>query len=255
MLNVLKSDFYKLMRRKSFYICGLISGLFGIALVVLVNNLYPNAKDFGYNGINSMSAGLGQVTLLTTIFLSMFIPAEFAYGTIKNMASRGISRASLYISKLIMGIFTIITYTLFTALCGFVSGSIMWGVGEFKNDEFLDILKIFGLFLLAEICLQSVFIMVGFLIRHTGGTVATNLGVLYVIGVILFPIIDYVVKTWEWLGYTITSSDYWVGTYVQTFLDLEVEQDLINKGIWVCLVYFVVSTAIGIFTFHKRDIK
>ena len=255
MLNILKSDFYKLIRRKSFYVCGLIAGLFGIILVVLLNNLYPDAKDFGFNGINSMSFGLGQITLLVTIFVSMFVPSEFAYGTIKNMASRGISRVSVYISKLITAVFTAVVYTLFTALCGFISGSIMWGVGEFKTDEFLDILKLFGLFLLAEICLQSVFVMIGFIIRHTGGTVATNLGLYYVVEVVLFPIIDYVVKTWAWLGYSIKSSEYWVGTYVQKFMEMNLSQDFINKGIIVCLVYFAVSTAIGIFTFYKRDIK
>lgn len=255
MLSVIKSDFYKLFRRKSFYICGAVAGLVGIVLVVLINNLYPDAKEYGYNGLNSIGAGLGQVTLLTTIFLSMFIPSEFAYGTVKNMASRGISRVSIYVSKLIMGVFTAVSYTLFTALCGFVSGSIMWGVGEFKSNEFLETLKLFGLFLLAQICLESVFIMVGFLIQHTGGTVATNLGLLFITDILVTPIIDFVVKNWPLFGYTIKSEEYWAGNYVKVFMEVSPEQDIINRGILVCLSYLIISTAIGIFTFCKRDIK
>lgn len=254
MLSVLKSDFYKLFLRKSFYICGLIAGAFGILLVVLINNVYPDAKDFGYSGINSIGVGIGQITLLATIFLSMFIPSEFGFGTIKNMASRGISRINIYLSKLIVGIFTSIVYTIFVSLCGFVSGSIMWGVGEIKGNEGLDLLKMFGLFILAEICLQSVFIMVGFLVRHMGGTVAINLGIYVVISQVIFPIVDYAVKAWPLLGYNINSSEYWVGTYTQTFTAMNIEQDIINKGIIVCLVYFVLSTVIGVLDFCRRDI-
>lgn len=254
MINVLKSDFYKLFLRKSFYICGIIAGAFGVLLVVLINNLYPNAKDFGYSGINSIGVGIGQITLLTTIFLSMFIPSEFAFGTIKNMASRGINRASIYFSKLTIGIFTSVVYTIFVSLCGFIAGSIMWGVGEFKSDEGLQLLEMFGLFILAEICLQSVFIMIGFLVRHMGGTVAINLGIYMIISQVIFPIINYAVKTLPWLGYEIDSAEYWVGTYAQIFTAVNIEQDIVNKGIIVCLVYLILSTAIGILDFCRRDV-
>lgn len=256
MFSVLKSDFYKLFCRKAFYICGLISGLVGVLLVVLINNEFPYAKELGYNGINSTYIGLGQVTLLATIFLSMFVSSEFSYGTIKNMCSRGISRAGIYLSKIIIGIFTSITYILFTAFCGFVSGSLMWGVGELKSEDFWSILRLFGLFILAEACLQSIFIMIGFLIRHSGGTVSANLGIYVTANILIFPILDYGIKSLKWFELKESTSQYWVGSYVQTFMSsLELDQAVINRGIIVCLVYFVISLIIGITTFYRRDVR
>ena len=256
MLSVLKSDFYKLFLRRSFYVCGLISGALGVLLVVLINNQFPFAKEFGYNGINSITIGLGQVTLLTTVFVSMFIPSEFAYGTIKNICSKGINRGVIYSSKLLVGVFTSVIYTLFTAVCGFVAGSLMWGVGDFKQDEFLDIIKMVALFILAEICLQSVFIMIGFLIRHTGGTVAANLGIYIATDIIIIPIIDFMIKISNWVKLENSVSDYWVGSYAQNFLsNVNLQQDVITRGVIVCLAYLIVSTIIGMFVFYKRDIK
>lgn len=256
MINVLKSDFYKLFLRKAFYICGVISGLIGVLLVVLINNEFPFAKELGYNGISSSYIGLGQVTLLTTVFLSMFVSSEFAYGTIKNMCSKGISCVSIYLSKVVMGAFTSIVYTLFTGLCGFIAGSLMWGVGEFNIDEFWNILRLFALFILAELCLQSVFIMISFLIRHTGGTVSANLAVYVLAPALLLPLLDYIIKSLKWFELEGGVSKYWVGSYMQIFSGtLQLEQEVICTGIIVCLIYFIVSTAIGIISFYKRDIR
>lgn len=256
MISVLKSDFYKLLRRKSFYICGLLAGVIGIISVVLIKTLLPGFEDYyDFNGINSMSAGIRQETLLITVFLSLFVSSEFSSGTIKNIASRGKNRITLYLSKIFMGIFTTVVYTLFVALCGFIAGSISWGVGEYNQSEFLDILRLFALFTLAEVCLQSVFIAIAFIIRHTGGTIALNIGILYVIAELLFPLIDYIFESWSVLGYTIKSSDYWVGSYINLFTGTTLEQDVINRGIIVCLCYFVASTVIGIVQFCKRDIN
>ena len=253
MLNVLKSDLYKLSLRKSFYICGLLSGAFGVFLVVLLNNLF-SAGDIGFNGIRSIVVGIDKITIFVAVVLSVFVPSEFALGTIKNSVSKGISRVEIYLSKLAVGVFVSLAYTLFSGLCGFVSGSIMWGVGTVSTDEALGILKVIGLFLLAEVCVQSVFIMVGFLVRHTGATAAINLVIILVADQVVFPIIDYVVEHWALLGYTIKSSEYWVGSYVSTFLDENIKQEMINKGLAVCLVYLVLATAIGIIDFCRRDV-
>lgn len=256
MINVLRSDFYKLFLRKAFYICGLISGLIGVLLVVLINNEFPFAKELGYNGISSTYIGLGQVTLLTTVFLSMFVSSEFAYGTIKNMCSKGIGRVSIYLSKVVIGIFTSAVYTLFTGFCGFVAGSLMWGVGEFNIDEFWNILRLFGLFILAELCLQSVFIMIGFLIRHSGGTVSANLAVYVLAPALVIPVLDYIIKSLRWFELEEGVSAYWVGSYMQIFSGtLQLEQKVIVTGIIVCLAYFIVSTVIGIVSFCTRDVK
>ena len=261
MINLLKSDFYKLLTRKSFYICGAISAFLGILGVIMMNSDIKSLgaeidpKLFGLSGISAMISGVSDVTLLSVIFLSMFIASEFSFGTIKNIASRGVGRVNIYLSKLIMGIFTVVTYTITSGLVGFIAGTIMWGPGEFNQEVVLNILRMVGLFLLAEISLQSVFMMVSFIVRNTGGAIALNLAIIILASSLILVFIDYGCSAWLNIS-DFKSANYWVGTYVQNhFLSLDIENDVIIRGVIVSLVYFVLSTAVGIFTFQKRDIK
>lgn len=256
MINVIRSDFYKLFRMKSFYICGLLSGIFGVLSVMLLDvagDFLMIGKD--PNGINSITYSMGDSETFATIFLSLLVASEFSHGTIKNMVSRGISKVNIYLSKIIVGIFTVITYSLTSILFGFICASIKWGVGEYNQNEFLEILKMFGLYILAAICLESMFIMIAFVVRNTGGTIAVNLVLLNAIAAIIFPVIDLIAAQWDVIHRAIDSSAYWVGTYTGTFAKLGLEQYIINRGIIVCLSYFVISTIIGIVTFYKKDIQ
>lgn len=260
MINLLRSDFYKLLTRKSFYICGAISALLGILGVIMMNSTIRglgidiDPRVFGLTGINAMASGMANVTLLSTIFLSMFVSSEFSFGTIKNMASRGAGRINIYLSKLIMGVFTIVSYTVVSAAVGFAAGTIMWGAGEFSQEIGLNILRMAGLFLLAEISLQALFIMISFIVRHTGGSIAINLVIIMIATPIILAFIDYACI--EWLNTEIKSSDYWVATYTQNyFVSLNIENEVIQRGVITCLIYLIASTAVGMFTFKKRDIK
>ena len=49
-------------------------------------------------------------------------------------------------------------------------------------------------------------------------------------------------------------SKYWVGQYYG-MAKLDVANDVLQTGIIVSLVYIVVSSAIGIYSFYKRDVK
>lgn len=260
MINVLTSDFYKLFQRKSFYICGIISAIFGIISVFLVKSTAPVIPDgmdaslLGYSGIGQISSGLIEVTLFAIIFLSMFVSSEFSFGTIKNIASRGVSRVQIYLSKLIVSIFVVVVYSLFSALSGFITGSILYGaVGEFSGQVWLDIFRMIGLFLLAQISIQSIFIMISFIIRHTGGAVAVNIGVYMLVGGMLLPVMDFALNKWFDLGFKLM--EYWPYDYIEKFSSMNIANNVINTGIIVCVSYLILSTAIGIFDFCRRDIK
>ena len=261
MLNLILSDFYKLFKRKSFYVCAIIAMVMSCLGVILLNSMLNiggievTAKEMGYNGIYALTTGIGESTLLVTILISMFVPSEFAFGTIKNIASKGISRASIYLSKFIICVFVCFIYTLLCAITSFTLGSIMWEIGDFSNQNvILDILRMFGLFLLAQIALESIFIMVGFIIRQTGGTVASNLAITIVVPGVIISFIDFACSAWLKIE-NFSAAKYWISDYLNDFLSLTIDQEIINRGLIVCICYILASTAIGIYTFYKRDIK
>lgn len=259
MVNLLRADFYKLFRAKSFYICAAIAALLSILNVVLLNRslnseLGISPSLLGYDGLFALTSGIGQATLFITIMNSIFVPSEFAHGTIKNIASRGLSRWSIYLSKLIIGIFVSVAYILVCSLCSFGVGSAMWGMGDIDRAVFLDISRMLGLFLLAEVAVQSIFIMFGFLIRHTGGTSFTNLGIMILAQTLILPVINFGLSEWLKLE-NIDVTDYWPASYLIRYGSLDILSEDIITGVIVSCAFIVVTTALGIFSFYKRDIK
>ncbi len=282
MFGLIKSDFYKLFRMKSFCICAAIaavlSGLGIFALDALDKAQYAmyGLEDMfisQYTGVYSLTLGLGSATLFTTILVSMFVPGEFKFGTIKNIASRGISRVGIYFSKYIVTIFISVVYSLICAAAAFITGCCLAGVGDFDRTIFLDILEVFGLFLLAQIAMQSIFQMIGFLVRSTGWTIGANIAIFAFLPSMVLNLIDFAVNSWlapavasvDWLSSWLkienfSSNNYWPFPYLSEFANIDILhmdffQPVLTRGLIVCVVYIVLTTVIGLWTFQKRDIN
>lgn len=281
MFGLIKSDFYKLFRMKSFYICAAIaavlSGLGIVSLNMLDKMQYAmyGLEDMfisQYTGVYALTLGLGSATLFTTIVVSMFVAGEFKFGTIKNIASRGIGRVSIYFSKYIITVFISVIYSLVCAAAAFITGCCLAGVGDFDRAVFLDILEIFGLFLLAQIAMQSIFQMIGFLVRSTGWTIGTNIAIFAFLPTMVLNLVDMAVNNWlapavtsvEWLSSWLkienfSSNNYWPYPYLSEFTNIDILHmdffyPILTRGLIVCAVYIILTTAIGILTFQKRDI-
>ena len=280
MLGLIKSDFYKLFRMKSFYICGVIAALLaGLGIWAFdLSARYEFAK-YGwedlyvsqFTGVYSMTFGLTFATLFVTIMISMFIPGEFKFGTIKNIISKGFSRVSIYFSKFVTMMFVSFSYAFLCMISAFAVGTTIAGVGDFDRSVFLDIMATFGLFLLAQIAFQSICQMVGFLVANTGWTVTTNIliflflpdAVLNTINLIINNLVAPWVASVDWLSWikidNFNINDYWPFPYIVKFvkpdiLHMDFYRQMLVTGIIVCVVYIVVASTIGLLSFRKRDI-
>ena len=225
-----------------------------------------------YTGMYALTLGFGSATLFITIFVSMFTPGEFKFGTIKNIVSRGFGRTEIYFSKYIIMIFVCVVYSLICGLAAFISGWCLAGIGDFDRTIFLDTLEVYGLFLLAEIALQSIFQMIAFMVRSTGWTIGTNIAIFAFLPTMVLTLIDLAVNDWiapavasaDWLNSWIkiekfSSNNYWPYPYLSEFTNIDVLHmdffyPVLTRGLIVCAVYIVLATAVGIFTFKKRDI-
>lgn len=259
MLNLIRADFYKLFRTKAFYICGVLAAIFSCLLgAVMINYTISqfggiSAKSLGYDAVYALTVGISWANLFTTIMISMFIPNEFSYGTIKNIASKGVSRANIYLSKIILAISVSAIYILVCAITSFTIGSIMWGAGDLTREVYLDVFRMLGLFWLVESAIQCIVVMMGFFIRQTGGTVAANLAI-----IIAMPDLISLINFGIYSLFKVEDFDiakYWPSTYISKYLSLDILKEDINIGMIVCAAYIVVSILIGIFFFYKRDVK
>lgn len=257
MINVIKSDFYKLFKRKSFYICLAIALLLTVLGIILVmpskEEIDSTISYLPVKSINFFANGLSESTLFITILISMFVPCEFAFGTIKNIASRGIDRFKIYLSKLLVCSCVSVIYSLVCAIVGFCTAAIMIGVDGFNQEMVMNIFRMFGLFILAQISYQSFIVMLGFLIRNVGGTISVSLAISILEPVLLIPVINLLAD--KWFHYDLNISEYLSSNYVSSFANLDISTTVINKGVTVCLIYLILTTAIGIVDFYNRDIK
>lgn len=256
MINLLRADFYKLIRRKSFYICALLGMLLSGLSIWSLNQSFSGmpASLFGYNASTALSYGITGGSLFCLIFVSMFVSGEFSFGTMKNIISSGQSRINIYLSKMIMTLMIITVYTVLCGIVAFAVGGIFWGFEGISRDDYLSILRMIGLVISVELAMNSLYIMVSFLVRGTGGTISINVLMRMIFRDFVLPIINAGVYKF-FKNSEFDAAKYWPDTYMSPFLSLTVETKDITMGLTVCLVAILISSAIGIFTFVKRDIK
>lgn len=117
MKSLIRSDFYKLRKAKSFWVCMILAVALAVFSVLIMDfsvklmdkvpqqaaqeeaALEESGLNISTNGIPMSSADLnassmllmqfaGTTTILISIFVSLFVGGEFSHGTIKNLASK-----------------------------------------------------------------------------------------------------------------------------------------------------------------------
>ena len=248
--KLIKADFYKILHTKYFYICAVLSALMAV-LSVYTYNIY--ASFLNLNSSKVILEGLEFGTFLT-IVISLFIPSDFSYGTIKNTIASGANRISIYFSKMTVSLTMLVIYAVICCVASFTTGSIIWEVGEYTREIYIDLLQSISFYLFAYLALVSFYIMVGFLVRRSGITIAINIGI-PLVELVLFKFINYALVTWLKIE-DFTFNDYLPSTYVSKALNFStLTSQEINTGLIVCGAWILVTTIIGIITFKCRDIK
>lgn len=262
MINLLKSDFYRLFRSKAYYICILVSCLLfaaGAFIIKWSNQLMAQAQkletvpelpfksglSYGFTAFSS-----GDVHIFMAIFIAIFVTAEFTHGTMKNAVSKGFSKIKIYLTKLIT--MTAATYimVLVMLLIGFAAGTIVTGNFIAEGDNFALLLRMVAIELLLHLSLTAVFVMIGMIIKNNGGTIAISIIGIFTFGPLIYQLLDMLFDPKK------SFTNYGLQNNIKFFyLNLEKTSDDIIRAILVGLAFFVVTTAAGLLTFRKADIK
>lgn len=130
MKNLLKFEFYKLLRQKSFYICtGVILAMSLISLLLkqaLANNSELNITT--PSGVSTLLSAVSSsnFTMICGIFIALFVCTDYDQLTIKNVYSRGFSRNDVYFAKLVVSLIATLIMFVITLLFTFAVGNIMF---------------------------------------------------------------------------------------------------------------------------------
>jgi ABC-2 type transport system permease protein len=258
-MSMIRTELFKLMRLKAFWICLLIA--------VVVGVLLPLSAKAGLNVVESEPSFFGSVTLtigaidvlyfsmnnplvtvLMAIVISIFVSSEFSHGTMKNFVSKGGNRTRIYLSKLVVCFIVTVAIAAGYVIAILVCGTAILGfdsAGTFDADVFARVIG-GGLFCL--LAYAALFVMVGMNLRSSGGAVALNLCLITILSMLL-SIVDYL------LDIGIKLSDYWLASALSTLTITSSASSDITQAFVVSAVWLVASTAVGIALFHARDIK
>ena len=268
MLNIIKSDFYKLKKNKAFWICVALCVIFGILMVVAIQadmsmelqKGINNPMDSEYLSALAMSEQVSAIwaleyflplnfnTLIVGIFIAVFITSEFSYGTIKNTLSRGADRTKVFLSKfLVCGVAAVIMQILFiTALIA--TGSVIWGFDPHGVASLGSLISVILSQLLVIVGFAALFTFISTTIRANGGSIMVNILCSTVISS-LFSALGLL------FGLKIAVNDYWLGGIVSKLATVTPAAGDVSQGIIVTLVWGIASLLAGTMLFQKMDVK
>ena len=281
MLNLIRSDIFKLRKAKYFWILLFINILLAVGTVYLLDFTYKLAgdsmeaqltqeqatlDDAGMNvsvegiptGHDQLSASgqlltffAGNTTLLMSVLISLFVGSEFNNGTVKIIASRNYSRLKIYLSKLLVGILASILFTLVFVLAATLTATALWGFGDVSGSYASQLLLKGALELLLGASYVSLFVMFSFLIRQNGGSLAANICFLEFTSLVV-TLGEMLIH--HFLGRTVTLSDY-LPDMCMTALTQNPDRNTLLRAALVGVSFLLVPAVLGAASFRKRDIK
>lgn len=176
MLYALRADIYRALRFKLFYVllaanvCAALYGIFNIY------NFHVNI-DSGYGAYNVFLQGFGAsvafVGILCAIAVSLFVGHDFGSGGVRRRTMAGCTRASSYISKLIVnGCMCLLIYLSYHLVNTAVGGLLMgWG-----NADLSDILLRFAAGICMTLAYAAIFTAVSVFTKNSVAALLTCLG-------------------------------------------------------------------------------
>lgn len=251
MLNLLKADFYKLRRSKSFFIClGLLAAIVAYIIIDFSSSAHIKEKlsssnlHWIYMMFKEKSFLPYFLPVFQAIFITMLITSEYSTGTIKDSVSLGYSRTKIYMSKLItISVASILMMLAAIATTG-ISSIFVFGIyGTFSMYDFLLLFRMLLIHALLYTAYGSIFLKIAFLIKNIGGTMAFSIFFSLILGSLSSVFGE------GYLGRIMLLKN-----FSPTAIPNPQAVD-IRIAIAVALSYLFLCFSIGCVTFKKQDIK
>ncbi len=259
MLNYIRAETYKVLRRPYTYIA--------LAVMLVLEGIF--AAGFAFHNSHSFATPFGgaivSIVELRAIGFSMCLltgdmvfAAQYKNSTLKNEVSFGISRTQIYLGKLIAQtllslVYLAIMMAFFIGLCA-ICLPIEGPAGFFSAG---DALIIVGYFLAAGIPLwiggQAAMCMCLFLTNGEMTSSFLYVGIVFILDTFL-SVTGLLVQ--GWLGnLLVKTSEYFPRPMLDTAKAVVGDPVYLGQAWLVGAFWVTVCTAIGLYGFHRKEIK
>lgn len=255
MNNLLKFEFRKLKRQKSFYICLIIMAVMlfitGITYKVLMDHAAELAEITGESLIPTTFpmfllsfASASMFSMISSIYVSIATCEDYESRIIKNIYGRGYSRTAHYFSKLIyIAVATTIMFLIVVALAVGVGGA-FFGFEGLNGRVFTLVLGQY------VVCMSGVALSfaIATLIKKLGGTIAANILVPMILPLLL-ELADTALESESF-----KFADLWIDSFLTSLTNTEVGTGRMTACILGAMAYGVVFIVAGYFANKKTEV-
>lgn len=248
MKNLLKLEFRKLRKQKSFYICTIVMVVLLFLSAMTSKALCDASSEFAaqYNG-SGITAMIGAISncsflLIAGIFVALFVCDDYEQQIIKNIYSRGYSRSQVYGSKFISSFVATTIMFVIVVLSAFLFGTIYFGLGESEGTNIFSILAVQYLNCMANI---SLYFAISCVLRKTGSSVAGVFVAPLLVNMVL-GLADSFLKLEK-----VTLASIWVSSFINDLSVLTIEHNRFMIALLMSFIYIPLFVAAGLY-FHKK---
>lgn len=248
MKNLLKLEFRKLRKQKSFYICMVV--MIGLLLlsVLTVNALSEDdleiSGQFGSSVIDVMVNAVNNSSfiLIAGIFVVLLVCDDYEQQTIKNIYAKGYSRKQVYLSKLISVYIAATIMFIMVMISAFALGSYYFGIGAIDVFKFICVIAVQYLVCMANVGLSF---LLSSLLRKNGSSIAATIIVPMIVNMLL-GVLDSFIKLEKF-----STSSLWISSFTGDLSTLTVGRERLEVCFAASLIYILIFAASGIY-FHKK---
>jgi len=266
MMNMIRADLYFLTRGKGIYITSAIVIALNILMIfilvptvsyggsAMINGVqipYIGRVVDGVTSIPLLTMTMSQTNLLLMVFVLLAVFPMFSNGTVKNDLAWGVSRAKLYLSKLMVSLLLCVMLVALYVISGFLLATIANGFGgPVPAGLWLTMFQTLGAQLWMFFALTAILVFLVFVTKREGVVIVAFIFGAVVPQILMLMIDSLGVRIPEWLFYyDIISGINRLGVMEL----LEPRSIVITLGAGA--IYFFATTIGGIVWFRKGSVK
>lgn len=274
MLNLLRGEFYKLRKSKSFYACCIamvacVLLLYG--MLWLADRIQQGEIENGSYGVvvgeESLNQEKGSIwneisvldieqsmcssfaSVIIAMFGAIFIVAEYGNGAVKNITGKGHHRWKVFFAKYAVTTAGAVMLLMVMILAVLLLGCIFLGTENWNRTFWKDFLAYNGLQLLFGTVLIGIVAAISEVCRSLGAGISGSIGVVLFSSMITSGL-DLVFHRWNF-----KATDYWVMDLIGDCPLTNMDSTFAIRAVVSSVIWLILFAGIGVWHFQKADIK
>lgn len=246
MNKLIKFEFRKLCKTKSFYNCIIISSVLAVLNALILKSVSDTTGEL-YDAASYILKFTNNAMLLLIIgiFTAIFVTEDFSSGTIKNIYAKGYSRNVVYMSKYIastVSALIIVGTSLLT--CIIVSNGLFKGE-TVENSTFLSSLLLQILLIIAY---NSLYFVISIIVGKLGSSIA-----FIIVGPSMVSLMLTLADSFLNIK-NVKLNDYWLENCMSSVQVINCSNSIIVSSLVVSMAVIIVSLIVGTQLHRRKEI-